>query len=165
MSAMTTIHEAQSSPVDREPLYSPAGHKLVRIVFGSALAFQSAGIGIAMVMAARNGKGRDLLIAGAMASVIALFAKFVFRSKAIYGSPRGLEYKENGQWRTVPWKNVGSPDFNWLRSAIFVREATVDITGDDPTTIRFYATKYDIEAFKRLRDAGLARESAEKKAS
>jgi hypothetical protein len=155
VSAMPMIHEARSIPDDRLPLYSSFGHKFARTAGGFFLAFMSVGfVGAAVTF--REPTTRDLLVGPAMILGVAFFSKMMFRSKAIYGSPRGLEYQERGRWRTIPWQIVGSPEYTFLRSGIFYYEAWVEIAGEKPSTIWFYATRDQLDEFQRMRDAGLA---------
>lgn len=155
VSAKTMSREAQGISDVRRPLHSTFGHRIVRVMFGSVLAVWSASLPVALVVGPKL-TPRDLLVLVAMLLAIALLARVTFRTRAIYGSSRGLEYRENGQWRRIPWRHVGPPEYNTLRSALFFYEAHVEVEGEEPRKIWFQATKGDLDELQRMRAAALA---------
>jgi hypothetical protein len=140
---------------DRRPLYERFTHYWVRFVISSMLAACFIAFVEVVFRLVTKGGAKEQLLFATIAVPLGLIARIFLCTRAIFGSPRGLEYKHKGSWRIVPWANVGVPEFAPWYWGYIVRFTSVEIHDEGPKTLWFFATHGYLEEFRRLRDAGI----------
>lgn len=142
---------------ERRPLYERFTHYWVRMVLSAMLVACSIAIAEVVFRVATKGAAKEQLLFATMALPLGVIARIFLSPRAIYGSPCGLEYKYKGTWRTVPWINVGVPEFAPWYWGYLVRFTSVEIEEPEGSkTLWFFATSGYLEEFKRMRHVGTA---------
>ena len=137
--------------VTRRRLYAANFHRMMRIACVSMGLSMLVLVGRRATSIIENGiPWAD--VAGAIPVVLLLTLVLVphLRTRALYGSPEGLEILQRGRRRLVPWSTVGTPKFAWWSFGLW-RVAKVTVGEDQIETISFFADGGILEDFERMR--------------
>src|SRR5260221_374437 len=126
----STGYPNEANGGNRVRLYQHGVHVGSRVAHGLVLVVYVAGlVGLAFSFPSRL-EWRDAL-ALMVLLIFPWFAGFVFRTRRVYGSARGLEYNRGREWRTVPWSDVEPPEYTWWSVGRPGRIAALRIRGEE----------------------------------
>lgn len=150
------------SNVGRVELYQRSMHATVRIAIGLMLLMYLIGLAALAVDFPIPFTWRDL---GGLIVVVAFpwLVTLPLRTREVYGSARGLEYRDRRTWIRVPWSQVQPAQYAWWSSSPITsvgRMATLRVPGR-ASSIYFYANDRNLTDLRSLRDVGLLAERSQ----